>query len=217
MWRSLGSRFSWRASFRNKRFGNVAAWREAARKCAMERMAIPAIGSTPKIKIKNEHVYDGVHIEELSWQLPYGRPTEALVLRPLKAAGKLPGVLAFHDHGGNKYFGNSKITRTSDHQHPIIKAHQNEYYEGIAWANEIAKRGYVVLVPDAFLFGSRRVMLQDVPEHLRNGLNDNDPETPINIEKYNQWAVADCQAADCVQYFWVDSIPESKLRYVLVL
>src|SRR5205823_11492655 len=82
-------------SFRNKRFGNVAAWREAARKCAMERMAIPAIGSTPKIKIKNEHVYDGVHIEELSWQLPYGRPTEALVLRQLKAAGNLPGVLAF--------------------------------------------------------------------------------------------------------------------------
>jgi dienelactone hydrolase len=175
-------------SFRNERFANVAAWREAARKCAMERMAIPAIGSTPKITIKNEHVYDGVRIEELSWQLPYGRPTEALVLRPLNAAGKLPAVLAFHDHGGNKYFGKAKITRTSDQQHPLIKAHQNEYYEGVAWANEIAKRGYVVLVPDAFLFGSRRVMLQDVPEHLRNGFNDNDPENPVNIEKYNQWA-----------------------------
>jgi dienelactone hydrolase len=175
-------------SFRNERFGDVAAWREAARKCAMERMAIPAIGSTPKITIKNERVYDGIRIEELSWQLPYGRPTEALVLRPLNAAGKLPAVLAFHDHGGNKYFGKAKITRASDQQHPLIKAHQNEYYEGVAWANEIAKRGYVVLVPDAFLFGSRRVMLQDVPEHLRNGFNDNDPENPVNIEKYNQWA-----------------------------
>jgi len=175
-------------SFRNERFANVAAWREAARKCAMERMAIPAIGSTPKITIKNQHVYGGVRIEEISWQLPYGRPTEALILRPLNVMGKLPGVLAFHDHGGNKYFGKAKITKTSDQQHPLIKAHQNEYYEGVAWANEIAKRGYVVLVPDAFLFGSRRVMLQDVPEHLRNGLSDNDPENPINIEKYNQWA-----------------------------
>lgn len=175
-------------SFRNKRFADVAAWREAARKCAMDRMAIPAIGSTPRITIKNEHVYDGVRIEELSWQLPYGRPTEALVLKPLNAVGKLPGVLAFHDHGGNKYFGKAKITKTSDQQHPLIKAHQHEYYEGRAWANEIAKRGYIVLVPDAFLFGSRRVMLQDVPERLRNGLNDKDPENPINIEKYNQWA-----------------------------
>jgi len=39
-------------SFRNKRFDDVAAWRESARKCVMERMAIPAIGSTPKITIK---------------------------------------------------------------------------------------------------------------------------------------------------------------------
>jgi hypothetical protein len=28
----------------------------------------------------------------------------------------------------------------------------------------------------------------DIPEHLRNGLNDNDPEDPINIDKYNEWA-----------------------------
>jgi len=175
-------------SFRNKRFGDVAAWRKSARKCVMERMAIPAIGSTPKITVTTEYVYDGVRIQELSWRLPYGRPTEALVLRPLNARGRLPGILAFHDHGGNKYFGKAKITRTSDQQHPLIEAHQNEYYEGVAWANEVAKRGYVVLAPDAFSFASRRVMLRDVPEHLRNGLNDNDPEDPVNVEKYNEWA-----------------------------
>jgi hypothetical protein len=154
----IGSYGSWAASlnsgrlpsfsFRNKRFRDVTAWRESARKCAMERMAIPVIGSTPKITIKKEYVHDGLRIEELSWQLPYGRPTEALVLRPLNAGGKLPGVLALHDHGGNKYFGKAKITRTSDQQHPLIKAHQNDYYEGVAWADELAKRGYVVLVPD---------------------------------------------------------------------
>jgi len=58
----------------------------------------------------------------------------------------------------------------------------------MAWANEIARRGYVVLVSDAFPFASRRVMMQDVPEHLRNGLNDNDPENPANIKAYNDWA-----------------------------
>jgi len=175
-------------SFRNKRFAGIEAWRASARKCVMERMAIPSIESTPKISLNKEYVHEGLHIEEISWQLPYGRPTEALVLKPLNARGRLPGVLAFHDHGGNKYFGKSKITRTSNQQHPLIKAHQNDYYEGAAWANEIAKRGYVVLVPDAFLFASRRVLLQDVPEHLRNGLNDNDPEDSANIKKYNKWA-----------------------------
>ena len=175
-------------SFRNKRFAGIEAWRASARKCVMERMAIPDIGSTPKINVNKEYSYDGLHIEEISWQLPYGRPTEALVLKPLNVTGKLPAILAFHDHGGNKYFGKSKITKTSDEQHPLIKAHQNDYYEGTAWANEIAKRGYVVLVPDAFLFASRRVMLRDVPEHLRNGLDDKDPEDPANIKKYNEWA-----------------------------
>jgi len=67
-------------------------------------------------------------------------------------------------------------------------AHQHEYYEGFAWANEIARRGYVVLVSDAFPFASRRVMMQDVPEHLRKGLNDTDPENPVNIKAYNDWA-----------------------------
>ena len=69
-----------------------------------------------------------------------------------------------------------------------MKDHQQEYYEGLAWANEIAKRGYVVLVSDAFPFASRRVMMQDIPEALRNGLTDSDPENPDNIKAYNEWA-----------------------------
>ena len=66
--------------------------------------------------------------------------------------------------------------------------HQQNYYSGKAWANEIAKRGYVVLVPDSFPFASRRVMFQDVPEGLRQGMNDDNPEDPKNIEAYNKWA-----------------------------
>src|SRR5262249_44413517 len=130
-------------SLRNEHFAGIAAWRESARKRVMERMAIPDIGTAPKVTLNKEYVHDGLHIEEISWQLPYGRPTEALVLKSLNATGRLPGVLAFHDHGGNKYFGKSKITKTSDQPHPLIKAHQSEYYEGVAWANQLAKRGYV--------------------------------------------------------------------------
>lgn len=175
-------------SFRKKEFSNVDEWRKLARKRTMERMAIPDIGGMPKVNVNKQYTYDGLHIEVLSWQLSYGRATEAILLKPENAKGRLPAILAFHDHGGNKYFGTRKITRTSDQQHPTMIDHQKEYYEGAAWANEIAKRGYVVLVPDAFTFASRRVMMQDVPDFMRNGLNDNDPENPVNIDKYNQWA-----------------------------
>lgn len=175
-------------SFRRNEWTNPGTWRKAAKKRIAERLVIPDIGETPKVTVVRQFTYDGLHIEELNWQLPYGRPTEALLLKPLHAKGKLPAILAFHDHGGNKYFGTRKITRVSAEQHPLIVAHQKEYYEGLAWANEIAKRGYVVLVPDAFPFASRRVMMQDIPEKMRNGLNDNDPENPDNIKAYNEWA-----------------------------
>ncbi|MGZ8558615.1 MAG: alpha/beta hydrolase family protein [Chitinophagaceae bacterium] len=175
-------------SFRRKEWSNLETWRKAAKKRLAERLAIPAIGAAPKVNVIKQYSYDGLHIEELSWQLPYGRATNAVLLKPMNAKGKLPAILAFHDHGGNKYFGTKKITKTSDQQLPLMEQHQKEYYEGLAWANEIAKKGYVVLVSDAFSFASRRVMLQDVPEYNRQGLNDNDPDNPENIKAYNTWA-----------------------------
>ena len=163
-------------SFRNPKWKNHKQWQAAAKKVTLDRMGIRSTGPTPTVKLNKEYDYDGLHIEELTWQLPYGRATEAILLKPSNAKGPLPAILAFHDHGGNKYFGTRKITKTSDNQHPLMKSHQEHYYSNAAWANEIAKRGYVVLVSDSFTFASRRVLLQDVPEHLRNGLTDDNPE-----------------------------------------
>jgi dienelactone hydrolase len=156
--------------------------------CLTERMGIPDIGGMPEVTVKRKYIYDGLIIEELSWQLPYGRPTEAILLKPANVKQPLPGILAFHDHGGNKYFGTRKITKTSEDQHSLLVEHQNQYYSGRAWANEIAKKGYIVLVSDAFAFASRRVMLQDVPEKLREGLSDENTEDSNNIALYNHWA-----------------------------
>jgi dienelactone hydrolase len=175
-------------SYRNNKWTDLESWRKAAKERLTEKMCIPPIGNLPAVTIQKQYEYDGLHIEELSWQLPYGALTQAILLKPTAAKGPLPAILAFHDHGGNKYFGARKITKTSDAQHPMMTEHQHQYYGGFAWANEIAKRGYVVLVPDAFTFASRRVMLQDVPMEIRNGLNDNDPENPEHINAYNQWA-----------------------------
>jgi dienelactone hydrolase len=175
-------------SFRRKEWTDINKWKKVALERLNERLATPDIGKAPEPTIVKQYTYDSLHIEELSWQLPYGRPTSGILLKPENATGKLPAILALHDHAGNKYFGTKKITRTGDDQHPMMAEHQKNIYGGRPWANDIAKRGYVVLVPDAFAFGSRRVMLQDVPERLRNGLNDDNPEDPKNIKAYNTWA-----------------------------
>jgi dienelactone hydrolase len=174
-------------SYRNKDFTDIDQWRNIARGRLIERLGIPNLGGVPKVTVKKKSTFDGLSIEEISWQLPYGRPTEAIVLKPENATGKLPGILAFHDHGGNKYFGKQKITRIGK-QHPVIVEHQRDGYSGLAWANEVAKRGYVVMVSDAFPFESRRVLLSDVPEVIRKGTKDSTADTRESIEAYNDWA-----------------------------
>jgi dienelactone hydrolase len=180
-------------SFRNKDNGDLKKIKSQAISKTHELVSAPTISKIAEAKADRKFVYDGLQIEEISWQLPYGNRTRAILLKPEKAKGKLPGVLGLHDHGGNKYFGKRKITKTSDEQHPMMKTHQDNYYGGMAWANELAKRGYVVLVPDSFAFASRRVLFENMStipwgHCATEGLTDANPEKQAHIDAYNQWA-----------------------------
>jgi dienelactone hydrolase len=180
-------------SFRRKLALNIDDWRATARAKISELLSSPAEVDATGVQTLSHEQFDGLDIEHISWQLPYGRATQAVLLKPHGATGPLPAVLGLHDHGGNKYFGHRKITRTSQAQHPLIIEHQAEYYAGLAWANELARQGYVVLVPDTFAFGSRRVLYQDMAEIpwgacRTQGRSDDDPESMEHIEAYNKWA-----------------------------
>ena len=175
-------------SFRNAAWADIEAWRPVAHERLMACLAQPDTGGVPQATVHEQLTYDGLHVEKLSWQLPYGPPTEAVLLKPEGATGKLPGILGLHDHAGKKYFGKRKISRTADDWHPLMLEHYQHYYGGVPWANEIAKSGYVVLVPDAFPFASRRVLLADVPDRIKQGLSDDNPEDSDVIQAYNSWA-----------------------------
>lgn len=171
----------------------LSAWKKEAVAKVKELVASPPISQVPAVTVVKKYVYDGLEIEELTWQLPYGRPTKALLLKPEGSQKPLPAILALHDHSGEKYYGYAKITRTSDQQDPHMREHQAGYYQGRAWANEVAKRGYVVLVPDAFLFGSRRAQYEDVagigwgmPKTVAK--SDAEITTQEEIDAYNAWS-----------------------------
>ena len=175
-------------SFRRDKWRNIEKWRRAAKQRFSERLSMPVSPEMPEIMITKSHVYNGLYIEELKWELGYGNPAEAILLKPANVSGPLPGVLAFHDHAGNKYFGKEKITRISDSMHPMMTDHHEALYQGHAWANQLAARGYVVLIPDAFAFSSRRVMIKDIPAAQRQGLSDPSPDDIDGIKAYNIWA-----------------------------
>ncbi|QDV32791.1 alpha/beta hydrolase family protein [Tautonia plasticadhaerens] len=179
-----------RLSFRNPDFApaGLEPWRLGTRRRVAELMMEPDAGGVPRAEIQHRFEYDGLDVEHLHWELPYGPPTEAVVLKPAGATGRLPAVLALHDHGGNKYFGWKKVAQIGDELHPIMRAHRDEYYGGLSWANELARRGFVVLVHDAFAFASRRIRLADVPERIRDGLEEVRPESEEEIRAYNRFA-----------------------------
>ena len=177
-----------RLSFRQPMFRDIEDWRPLARARFRELLLGPGGAATPVAALQHQLELDGLSIEHLQWQLPFGPPTEALVLKPAGSRGKLPGVVGLHDHGGNKYFGLRKITRMTSEQHPAIVRHQQEYYGGLAWANELAKREYVVLVHDTFTFGSRRMRLADLPAAIRGDLAEVNPEDEDEIQRYNRFA-----------------------------
>jgi len=102
-------------------------------------------------------------VEELAWKLPYGPTTRALFLKPEGASGRLPGILAFHDHGANKHFGKQKIADMGSKAHPHVENYRKLYYGGRPWANALAKRGYGVLVHDVFPFESRKIKGSEIP------------------------------------------------------
>jgi dienelactone hydrolase len=176
-----------RLSFRQPRFRHVDEWRPVAAERVKDCILSPPTGGLPRAEVQHLLGYDGLHVEHLTWQLPYGPPTEALFLKPKDAKGRLPGILALHDHGGNKMFGYRKIAQMSDDLNPVMKDHRH-YYGGVSWANELAKRGYAVLVHDTFTFGSRRVRAADLAPKARGDLKESQPESEEEIRAYNMFA-----------------------------
>jgi dienelactone hydrolase len=155
-------------SFRHPRWASLEEWKAEARPRVRSLLQVPGEGERPPVavRVRRRATFDGLEVEQLAWRLPYGPPAEAVFLKPAGSRGRLPGVLALHDHAGVKYFGKRKIARVSAHTHPLMLEHQRLYYGGAAWANELARRGYGVLVVDVFPFESRRIRAEDLPAQV---------------------------------------------------
>jgi dienelactone hydrolase len=118
-------------------------------------------------RLERQWEKDGVAGEEISWWVGYGPRTHAYLLKPAGASGRLPGIVALHDHGAFKYFGKEKIADSPDETTPIIKVYREDFYAGRAYANALAKEGFAVLVADTFLWSSRRFPLETIPAETR--------------------------------------------------
>jgi dienelactone hydrolase len=176
-----------RLSYLAREWPELELWRQEARGKLLELLSfrprpVP-LNARPERRIE----HDGLEIEEVSWDVGYGPRCRAWVLKPAGATGRLPAVLALHDHGGFKYYGKEKIAE-ADHVFPLTAEHRASAYGGVPWANALAKRGFVVLVHDTFLFGSRAVSVEDLTPRFRRRFAGLREGTPEFIRAYNAFA-----------------------------
>lgn len=180
-------------SFLHEKYDDITRWKQEAKHIFKHYIAAPHF-EVPQVEVLSTTHYDNLHIEKLTWKLPFGPPTEAYFLKPIDHKGPLPAVLGLHDHGLNHKIGKSKIVRVGDEEKFSIQSHQDEYYEGRAWANELAKKGFAVLVHDIFPFESRRVLPTNIPLEILSSLTF---EKESN-EKDDEWYEKFCQDMESV-------------------
>ena len=176
------ARLTYPMSFLSDKYTDVEKWQGEARAEVRGLLSYNPPETPLDSQVHDEYVKDGIIYRHISYAQPYGPRTEGILMRPDNIKGKLPGFIGLHDHGGFKYYGKEKITAPKNAP-AIMKNYQAEYYAERAWASELAGRGYAVFVPDVFLWGSRKIMPEDMPEWYMRQWQDG-LKQPVDSDEY---------------------------------
>ena len=69
-------------SYRNKKYKEIESWKKGALTKVIELVSAPSITQKSQISVDKKYTYDGLIVEEISWQPPYGNKTKAILLKP---------------------------------------------------------------------------------------------------------------------------------------
>ena len=141
---------------------DLVAWlaETRARLIDLLHYAPPRAGLAPEVVGREDcgdHVRETVRFTTAPWSRV---PCEVLLpKRPRGGRWPAPAVVALHCHSGIYRWGREKIVEPAQPaaDHPFLRAFRERAYAGRGYANELARRGYVVAVIDAFYFGERQL------------------------------------------------------------
>jgi len=174
-------------SFMAKEWSGLEQWRIQGRAKMMELLSFAPEPVPLNPEITDKVKKNGYTRYRVTYSVTPYRKTEAFLLIPDGLTKPAPAVIALHDHGGFYYYGKEKITETED-QPMILKDFINKAYGGRPYADELARRGFVVLCPDAFYFGSQRIDISLLDDYFLRDYPDiksSDKNKAINA--FNQF------------------------------
>lgn len=170
------------------RWRTLQEWKRDARAKCLEHLAYQPPAAPFNAEIKSKRKRNGYTQEELVFHSSAGVQVTASLLVPQRPSKKYPALIALHDHGGYYYSGREKLLER-DRSPRVLDEFCEKIYEGVPYAADFARAGYVVLVTDAIYFGERRLLESTVPPTaetkallaMRTGSDD-------YIRAYNKWA-----------------------------
>ena len=173
-------------SFESCRLWPHRIWRETARDIIKSCLRYDPTPVPLNLKVEATEKRNGYEWNRVSFATASHTRVPAFLLMPSQGRPPYPAILALHDHGGFFYFGKEKIA-SPPQDHISLKNFRERYYGSRAYADELARRGYVVLVIDAFYWGERRLQFKNIPHDLAEKLSGLDCSSEEYVRTWNSF------------------------------
>ena len=171
-------------SYSEAKPSDLEAWRTQCRAKFQELLAYSPAPVTPEAEVLEEVARPGYKRIKLRYRITADRTTEAYLLVPDGLKGPAPAIVALHCHSGLYYYGKEKIVEV-ENPSGVLKDLWTGAYGGRVPADELARQGFVVFVPDAFYFGSQRLDVDRIPESFTRELDGLEAGSDAWIRAYN--------------------------------
>ena len=170
------------------RWPKLEAWKQEARPKCLVHLGYHPPAAPFEVEIKSKRRRNGYTQEEVVFYSSPGVQVTASLLIPQGGPKKCPALVALHDHGGYFHAGREKLLER-DGSTKVLDEFCQKIYDGVPYAAEFARAGFVVLVMDAFYFGERRLRETSVPQTAETrALSAMPAGSDDYIRQYNAWA-----------------------------
>ncbi len=147
-------------SWLEPRFSNLDDWKREARAKYLELLHYSPEKVDPRPEVISSEDRGAYTVDRILFSTTPALRIPALVLKPKHKPGRLPAIVALHDHGGYYMWGKEKLVHF-DGEHPTLTEFKAYYYAGHNIAEDMARAGYLVIVIDMHYWGDRRMLLND--------------------------------------------------------
>ena len=161
-------------------------WRRRGRREVLGRLGFSPKSVPLDLRVHSTESRDGYELRVISFAGSEHYRVPAFLLVPTSGKAPYPALVALHDHGGYFYHGKEKIVESFP-EHPALVAFRKQYYGERAYASEFARRGFVVLVIDAFYWGERRLQYKQGPPDYQKRIADLKPDQAEYVVAVNQY------------------------------